>query len=98
MCKVLEAETSYLYLTSLCTSMSSRDTSLCTLSIIFFPQLHFLCDPSISASDPIVTSAIEAAKLRQMALSKELSREMITKAKGSQEEPSLVVSQNSGGA
>lgn len=47
-------------------------------SSFFLPcfQLHFLCDPSISTGDQIVTSAIEAAKLRHIAVSKELTQEI----------------------
>ena len=39
-------------------------------------ELHFLADPSISADDQIVKSAIEAAKMRHVALSKELTQEV----------------------
>ena len=40
-------------------------------------ELHFLIAPDLDVDDPLVKSAIEAAKHKQMALSKEVTKEII---------------------
>ncbi len=54
--------------------------------LYFIMQLHLVCDSSIEANDPMVKSAIDAARCRQLAISRDVFAKMVT---DSQSEESL---------
>lgn len=56
------------------------------MCVLLLLQLHFVCDKSVMEDDPLVTSAIEAAKHKELAIKKT----HLTKKEGHEKIASIV--------